>query len=585
MTVAKKDWAFVIVAVMVFGLRLWLGRIIGCSFDPTLYHDDMLLINYSDLRGHFVTQDLPPQDALSKNMGFPLILYIIRAIGLPYTDAIAILWLMAALMTVVLIRILRGEQNFLVDTAIFAFVLFTPIAFDFNTGPKIYRNVVLPPLYFITLTMMASIFAWHFIKPRIKNSRLLLFNVSFGAILTLTYYVKEDGLWLLMCLVAASVICLIKIVADDERRLIYTATLLIPLMIFALGTTAYKSVNQKYFGVYLINNRTDGELADFLKLIYKIQSDDRTASVWAPADAILKAFDASATLSANPKLKDAIIHTRWFGGDITANPIPGEYLGWVMLSALYDSGTCHKPIDQENFLRTVNDELKAAFETGKLSRDNRITFLPLMGSMSADEIFSLRELIKIEYTAHLTLNTYLPGALPLNFEPFVKKFGLSTNPADYGLQSFIITQKTEPAEIVAKVSALTKINFAEENVHASIANRIIEKIFSVYAVIQCVLFVAAILGVGLTLRAIVLRKNFSCGDYLTLTIALAALILSLCYAFAVAWFCVFIRDSGNILWFGFLKYYSTALVPMLMLFEISGARLLHAQKFIDAKYF
>ena len=163
----------------------------------------------------------------------------------------------------------------------------------------------------------------------------------------------------------------------------------------------------------------------------------------------------------------------------------------------------------------------------------------------------------------------------------MKKFDLPTNPADYGLQSFILTQNTEPAEIVAKVSALTKINLAEPNTQAALANRIITKIFDVYAVIQCVLFIAAVIGVSLTLWKIFLHKKISIGDRLTLTIALAALTLSLCYAFAVAWFCVFIRDSGNVLWFGFLKYYSTALVPLLMTFEILGAQLLY-KKIISA---
>ena len=579
MTTAQKNLAFVIVAGALFGLRLYLGRLTGCSFDPTLYHDDMLLINYADLYAHFVTQNLPPQDALAKDMGFPLILWLIKASGLVFTDAISILWLVAAMTVIVLIRTLRGEQNFFVELAAFAFVMFTPIAFDFNTGTKIYRNVVLPPLYFMTLTMMTLMFARHFLPP-IKTSRLFMFNVTFGLVFTLTYYVKEDGLWLLLCLIATSLICLIKIFMDGKRRLIGTATLLIPLIVFACGTTAYKTVNQKFFGVYLVNNRTGGELIEFLKLIYKIRSDERTASVWAPADAISRAFDASATLSSKPALKDEIFHTRWFGGDIEKNPIQGEYLGWVMLSALYDSGTCRTPVDQENFLRTVNSELQAAFDAGTLPADDRITFLPSMGSMTAQEIFSLREPIKIAYRAHLTLDTYLPGALPLDFAPFVKKFDLPTNPADYGLQSFILTQKTEPAEIIEKVSALTKIDLAEQNPKAELANRIITKIFSVYAVIQCVLFIAAVIGVSLTLRKIFLRKKISIGDRLTLTIALANVILSLCYAFAVAWFCVFIRDSGNVLWFGFLKYYSTAMVPMLMTFEILGASLL--KKFIPA---
>ncbi len=366
----------------------------------------------------------------------------------------------------------------------------------------------MPPLYFLVLTMTAILFVRHFLKPQTKAGRLFVFNILLGVVFTLTYYVKEDGLWLLLCLAAVTVICLGKKFFSGGQRLRHAVILLVPLMIFAGGTTAYKFVNQKYFGVYLINNRTEGELAEFLKLIYKIKSDERTASVWAPADAIVKAFDASETLRQAPALREAVVHTHWFGGDIVANPIRGEFLGWVMLSALYDSGTCKTSADQEKFLHEVNAELKTAFESGTLSKDDRISFLPLMGSMTAEEIFSLREVMLTAYKAHLTLYSYLPGALPLDFAPYAKKFGLSTNPADYGIENFIIKQATEPSEALDKAAALTNINFAEVNPHADEANRIIEKIFSVYSVIQCVLFAAAIFGVVGSLVAIVQRKKF-----------------------------------------------------------------------------
>ena len=58
-----------------------------------------------------------------------------------------------------------------------------------------------------------------------------------------------------------------------------------------------------------------------------------------------------------------------------------------------------------------------------------------------------------------------------------------------------------------------------------------------------------------------------------LTIACGEFMLSIVYAFAIAWFCYFLRENGNDIWLLTLKYYSTALIPMLMTFEISGAYL------------
>lgn len=569
----KHESPLLIISMCVlFGVRLWLGRKLGCSFDPTLYNDDMLLINYADLYGHFVAHNLPLQDSLAKVMGYPLILWFVKVSGLVYADVISTFWFGAACVQVMLIRVLRGEKNFPLDLAIFAFALFTPIAFDFNTGPKLYRNAVLPPLYFVVLAMMTILSAWHFLKAQINPRRVLAFNVIFGLIFTLTYYVKEDGIWLLYCLVAVMMICFVKIITDGKKIIPCVILLLVPLIIFAGGTVAYKAVNKIFFGVYLINNRTEGELGRFQRLIYKIKSDERTATIWTPTDALAKAFDTSETLRGTPALREEIFHTNWFGGDIEKNPITGEFLSWVMLTELYESGACENLSEQEKFLGKVNDELEAAFDAGALEEDDRFQLLSSMGGMTLEEIFSLGELVLIEYETHVTLNYYLPGVVPFDFAPYAKKFGVLRDSEDYDAEKFIIRQATEPKDALDKAAAITHMNFSEADARADDTNRLIEKIFSAYSVIQCVLFVAAVIGVIGGLRAVIRRKKiFSVNDYLMLAVACGLMLLSGCYAFAVAWFCEFVRGSGNPVWFLFLKYYSTALVPMLMTFEILGA--------------
>lgn len=48
--------------------------------------------------------------------------------------------------------------------------------------------------------------------------------------------------------------------------------------------------------------------------IYKIKSDHRDKNIWAPYDAIEKAFDASETLQKYPELEESILNTVWFDG-------------------------------------------------------------------------------------------------------------------------------------------------------------------------------------------------------------------------------------------------------------------------------
>ncbi len=236
----NENPALIISIIFLFALRLLLGRMTGCYFIPFAYHDDALMINYADFESHFLTQELPQKVLLVKDMGFPLILSFLKWSGIVYTDLISFLQFVAALLTLALIRILTGKKIFLTELAIFAFILFTPIAFDLTTGTRLYRNAVLVPLYFIVLIMMTIIFVRHFLKDKIAPRRLFYFNLIFGLIFTLTFYVKEDGIWLLLCLISVSLICLIKIILSGEKILPRIAILLLPFFIFAAATTAYK---------------------------------------------------------------------------------------------------------------------------------------------------------------------------------------------------------------------------------------------------------------------------------------------------------------------------------------------------------
>lgn len=541
----SRAWLFA--ACVLFAVRLLIGRMAGCHILTTAYHDDMLMIRYADLIGHFITHNLPPQDLLVKDMSFPLMLRLVKFTGIAYTDFLALLWFLAALSVVALFRTLTAEKNLACDLAIFAFVLFAPVAFEYP-GVRVYRTAAIPPLYFVVLSLMALQFAWHFIKHKLPPRRLLTFEVVLGFFFALTYYVKEDGIWLLMCLASVTTICFVKIIFDGEQIFRRVAILMIPLMIFAGGTIAYKSVNKICFGVYLINNRTEGELGKFQQLIYKIKSDERTASIWTPTDALAQAFDASETLRQAPALREAVWHTDWFNGDITTHPIDGDFLGWVMLRTLYDSGTCKTLADQENFLGKVNAELNAAFETGQLQRDDRFQLVSSMGSMTTQEIFSLLPLMAAEYLVHVTLQFNEPCS------------------------DFQNAQDKRTLNRASKVLNMDLAEFAEPRFYTHATMNFLEKMFALYSVIQTLLFVAANVGVVGSLWAIIRnKKSFSARGYVLLAIAAGNLLLSVAYALAIAWFCEYLYAKGD---YNPLKWLSVGFVPMLMTFEIFGTYLL-----------
>lgn len=554
---------FIFFATALLGLRIWMGRAVGFVFPPITYHDDAMLVKYADLHNHFIEQTLPYCDTLIKDMGFPIFLYLIHKFGLAYTDAVSLLYFFAAISFTVFFAMLTRIKNRILLLAVYAYILFLPIAFTV-TGARLYRNASMIPFYFIVMSMMSILFLCYWNEIKLSLKKLFAFNIILGISFTWIYYYKEDGIWLLMCLLAILILCLAKIIYDkSDLKIIFrhAAILAVPILIFSAGTFAYKQINYHYFGVSLINNRTEGELGRFCKLIYKIKSVERSGKIWAPTDAILQAFDASETLSKNDKLKDCILHTEWFAGDIVKNPIYGDFLGWVMLSELRDSETCHSLIEQENYLKKVNDELEIAFDKNILQKDDSIQLISSMGGRTLKEIFNLRRIIGRTYKAYIILDYDIIS--DWDAQPFAQENRI-WYPEGIQAQTRIDIDR----DLVLYVSDLTGVDLYSPNTSAANANFVTNILLKIYSVINCAVFIAAFVGIFLFCKNRN-KINFSRREILAMLISNGALILSFALCFSIAWFQEFIKVAPAIL-------YGIGMLPMLAIFEFSGAYLLFA---------
>lgn len=533
---------FCVAAAVFFAIRMWLGREIGVFIIAGSRHDDLLMIQYAFLREH-----LPYNDALVKDMGFPIFLRLVDWSGLSYVDWLSILWLLAAVVMTWLFILVTGNKDRRIWFLVYIFVLFNPVAFE-TIGRRVYRQAFLSPMYFMTLGMMTALFAIFWNRLKISPAKLAILGVLLGGVFTWTFYTKEDGIWLLMCLVAALLCSLIKNFFNDgdlKIKLTHALIILLPLAIFAAGTVFYKSVNQKYFGVYLINNRTEGELGRFVKNVYRTKSDERTSTIWAPTDVIIKFFDTSETLRGNEKLRDAVMHTAWRQDDIVKNPIQGDFLTWIMMVELANSGTCHTAAEQEEFLKLVNDEIDAAFDAGILQEDDKFQLSSSMGGYSFEEIMDLREL-----TAHIFLAHTFPSFHYGNY-----------------FESSILGDFAEPDPekfhaMFAYVSTILNLDLLSEVDNVALRENLTAKLFLIYTVINAVLSIAALISIFMP----PISKNF-----LQWLICVGFLLLSAVYAFAISWFSTFLGFGG--------LYYSNGIIPMLAIIEIFGAYRLISLRF------
>ena len=85
-------------------------------------------------------------------MGYPLFLDFVHLTGLSYNIVLSIIWVVAAILMVRLFSRFDLQPIFLIF--IYLFVLFTPCAFDYYVGTRLYRNSIIAPFLFIVFALM-----------------------------------------------------------------------------------------------------------------------------------------------------------------------------------------------------------------------------------------------------------------------------------------------------------------------------------------------------------------------------------------------------------------------------------------------
>lgn len=538
-------------------LRISLSQKISVWYPSFEFYDDQLLVRYANLLVHLKE---PGLWSLVKNMSYPLFLNFVHITGLSYSTVMALAWVVAALLVTLIFRELTKDKYFL--SFVYLFVLFTPSAFDSWVGTRLYRNAIIAPFTLITFALMILI-----IVKLQKNKRsikeIIVLSVSLGLVFTFTYYIKEDGFWLLPCLVLTIFISISLVFywylrrknEPLKRTLITIVLLFLPLLIWLLGGNLYKMINYHYFNVYEINTRTDGQLGDFVSNVYKIDSDNRNAFVWAPADAIEKAFDTSATLKQYPELKEAIFQSSWVKGDILKNPINGDFLTWVLRTSLLDTGIWKTESQVEALFKEVNSELEDAFENKSLKKDKKFQLTASAGGRDINEIIPLTKIMIKEYAATLVLKGYEPGGL----------LGEYSDLESCEFATFLINENLMPMQYENM-----KIKEFERG------NMWVKIVFRIYSILNPCLILLAIFSLIYWSYLLVLRKKKSHQKGLSIdVIAISVIVIisgiSLVYAFGIAWFIEFIFPNTVFDQWTIIKFYSVGLVPMFIMIELFGA--------------
>lgn len=353
-----------IIVLFFTALRILAGLRIPCMILADQRYDDRMLFEnaYDLLSGVW----LGSYDAytLAKGIGYPLFLVLAKKICLPYS---VLLSLLQALGAWLFIRALSVRwKNPYGQTFLYLLLLFSPISLTQLVTQRLYRMAIVPGMVLVVFSGMTGLT----LRKELPLKKQLPWALLTGATLAFFWQIREDSVWILPFVAVMTVwnvgyVILVLHKKRTGRQLLFQClTLLLPILLLFAGNMSISAINQIHYGVFLTNDRTEGNFAELMSLLYRLDSNtDVTSDVWISRDTIARAEAASPTLQQIQPLLDSYVED-W---STSNGEIPGDHFSWVLRNAVQDSGYSPNAVSAQTFYGSVLSELQAAVERGDLT--------------------------------------------------------------------------------------------------------------------------------------------------------------------------------------------------------------------------
>lgn len=312
---------------------------------------------------------------LSKGISFPVFLCLAKLLCMPYFMLLGIFYCASA---AAFLTACRSEiKNPWAKLVIYAYLISNPVGFSGDVTQRIYRNAILYP----TVLLVISAFIGAFLRKDRPKKEYVPWLVLSGAAFTFFYYIREDSVWLMPMVIAVAVLIAVWSLMHKKNRK-RLVLLVIPVMIFFGVTVAYKAVNYKVYGEFIICDRTDGYFAEVTEKFLQVeegQSDDKTA--WVSRETLTKIIEECPSLKEG---EDLILgyYNSWAGED----NIKGDLYVWALRDAFQEMGHFSSADELQRFSKQVCEEMDCAFEEGRLHENGRIFLSPQARGLERDEI-------------------------------------------------------------------------------------------------------------------------------------------------------------------------------------------------------
>ena len=510
-----KDWiiknqAFIVTIILVVAIfgRFWIMKSSNWAIDLNSFFDSRLQISNAIkiLHGNWLGDY--DKFTLCKNISYSLFLVALNLLHLSYPDGFCIFvcftcWL--------LVRSLKPIiKNDIIRKIIFVILLYNPVGLSFH-ALTFYRNTIQPWNALIIISCLIAIY----LRRNEKISSLIPWGLT-GLFFTGFFWnLREDSVWIMPFLLVGSIVTLIHFIIENKKvkpTICFSLILLMPFVGIVLWNNIISGINYKYYGLYATNDRTETYAAKVLGLLIRIDDGENSGSdVWVTSKSIEKAAEVSPTCAS----LNLISFDQW--------PKVGDYSIWALRDSTYYKGYFRDAKTTDDLYKIVYQELKAAFDDGRLQRRKGIQLSNTSGIYTIDKLLETNSKSFKLFLKHINYKEYYLTVL----EPILN----ANREADFTLYEDILGVKLRRTEAeMDKIGADMTVKYENDTIIKSLYHNmfLVNIIVNIYNFISPIFFIIALAGLIILTIDIFKHKRYELYR-VELFIFLVGLLL-LCYS-------------------------------------------------------
>jgi len=412
---------FIVSLVLLSFYRIFLST--KAPYFGNLYatYDEQLFIRLSNelLKGHWLGEY--STSTLSKGISYSLFLVLGNKLHISYGVMLSFFNIFASTTAVISLRPL--VKNKWVLLSIYTFFLYSPVTFTSEYSTKIYRNAIVVPCVLLLISFLIGLYF------RRKDGLKTFIPWSLGLSVTFPFYwyIREDSIWLLPLLsvglfIIAGAVLLDKIqnfrleslISQNifsRQKVTKLFLCILPFLMLIISTKILERINETYYGVSEVNDRTQGTFGKVSKQLIRLDDgsdlNKKNSTIWISKSMLKKAESVSQTLNSISKNIDWIYNgSPWSNG---RDEIAGDIIFWALRDAASQSGYYKNANETEKFWQKVHSELAEAYKNGDIKKKKEIYLTSTGDGKLVKDLSLVGDFMKTGFDYNVFYTNYAQG--------------------------------------------------------------------------------------------------------------------------------------------------------------------------------